>query len=186
MPVYLVASGATLDELTRYLPQTIQELGKISGFGKAKLESYGQQFIDVITAYTNQHRLTSLIHEKVPKKEKKERDPAKEKTDTKLETYKLYQSGKTISEIAAARNLSTATIEGHLAHYVEKGAISIEDLVSKEKILLIEPLAKNMEGNAVNPLKQQLGNDISYGEIKLVIASLEYLKQKDNPEEEIF
>ena len=183
MPVYLVASGATLDELTRYLPQTIQELGKISGFGKAKLESYGQQFLDIITAYSSQHRLTSLIHEKAPKKEKKEKDPAKEKVDTKLETYKLYQSGKNMAEIAAARNLSQATIEGHLAHYVEKGAISVEELVSKEKILLIGPLAKKMEGNAVNPLKQQLGNDVSYGEIKLVIASLEYLKNTNNREE---
>jgi uncharacterized protein YpbB len=127
-----------------------------------------------------------LIHEKIQKKEKKEKDPTKEKIDTKLETYKLYQSGKNIAEIAAARNLSHATIEGHLAHYVEKGAISIEDLVSKEKILLIEPLAKNIEGTAITPLKQQLGNDVSYGDIKLVIASLEYLKQKDNTEEEVF
>ena len=53
-------------------------------------------------------------------------------------------------------------------------------LVSKEKILLIEPFAKNMEGNAINPLKQQLGSDVSYGEIKFVIASLEYLKNKNN------
>lgn len=186
LPVYLVASGATLDELTRYLPQNIQELSKISGFGKAKLESYGQQFIDIITAYTSQHQLSSLIHEKIPKKEKKAKDATKEKTDTKLETYKMYQSGKNITEIAAVRNLSQTTIEGHLAYYVEKGAISIEDLVSKEKILLIEPLAKNIEGNAITPVKQQLGNEISYGEIKLVIASLEYLKQKNNPEEEVF
>ncbi|QEC68181.1 AAA family ATPase [Panacibacter ginsenosidivorans] len=183
IPVYLVASGATLDELTRYLPQTVQELAQISGFGKAKLESYGQQFLDIIIAYCNQRNLTSQVHEKIPKKERREKDPNKEKTDTKLETYKLYQEGKTIKEIAEARNLSVGTIEGHLAHYVSQGNISIEELVSKEKILLIEPLAKNFEGNAVNPLKQQLGNDVSYGEIKLVIASLEYLKTKNNEQE---
>jgi PIF1-like helicase/Helix-turn-helix domain/HRDC domain len=186
MPVYLVASGATLDELTSYLPQTLQELGKISGFGKAKLESYGRQFLDIITAYTTQHGLTSLIHEKVPKQTRKEKDPAKEKVDTKLETYKLYVAGKTINEIAAARNLSAGTIEGHLAHYVRTGAISIETLVNKEKILLIEPLAKKFEGGSTTSLKEQLGNDVSYGEIRLVIASLEHLKQKDNPQEEVF
>jgi len=179
MPVYLVASGATLDELTRYLPQTLKELVQISGFGKAKIESFGQQFLDIIIDYCRQRNLTSLIHEKIPKRERKEKDPTKEKVDTKLETYKLYQLGKKISEIAEARNLSVGTIEGHLAHYVSQGNISIEDLVSKEKILLIEPLAKKIEGNAVNPLKQQLGNDVSYGEIKLVIASLEYLKNKN-------
>jgi hypothetical protein len=41
-----------------------------------------------------------------------------------------------------------------------------------------------MEGNELNPLKQQLGNDISYGEIKFVLASLAHLKQKDSAVEE--
>jgi ATP-dependent DNA helicase RecQ len=164
----------------------LQELGKISGFGKAKLESYGQQFLDIIVEYSKQHNLSSLIHEKTPKPERKEKDPSKEKIDTKLETYKLYQSGKTISEIAAERNLAVSTIEGHLAHYVERGNISIEDVVSKEKILLIEPLAKNFEGGTTTSIKEQLGNNVSYGEIRLVMASLNYLKNKNNEEEEVF
>jgi len=183
LPIYLVAAGGTLEELTKYLPQTMQELGKISGFGKAKSESYGQQFLDIITTYSKLHNLTSLIHEKTPKRERKEKDPNKEKVDTKLETYKLYQSGKTVTEIAAARNLSAGTIEGHLAHYVRTGQISIEALVSKEKILLIEPLAKNFEGGTTTPIKERLGDNISYGEIRLVIASLEHLKQQNNSEE---
>jgi uncharacterized protein YpbB len=121
------------------------------------------------------------MQEKTPKKEK---NIAREKADTKLESYKLYQSGKTIKEIAESRNLSVTTIETHIAHYIEKGNISIEELVSKEKILLIEPLAKTIEGNALNPLKQQLGNDVSYGEIKFVLASLAHLKQKDSTVED--
>ena len=35
-----------------YLPQTLDELEKISGFGKAKIENYGQQFLDIITKYS--------------------------------------------------------------------------------------------------------------------------------------
>jgi superfamily II DNA helicase RecQ len=56
MPVYLVASGTTLDELTRYLPQTLKELAQINGFGKAKIESFGQQFLDIIIGYCQQHK----------------------------------------------------------------------------------------------------------------------------------
>ena len=184
LPVFMVASAATLDELSRYLPQTIEELAKISGFGKAKLDQHGQKFLDIITAYCKQHQLASLIHEKNPKRTRKETTTAKEKIDTKLETYKLYQFGKTIAEIAAERNLSGGTIESHLAHYVQRGIISIEDLLSKEKILLIESAAKKHDGIQTSPIKEQLGNDVSYGEIKLVIASLEYLKQNNIAEEE--
>ncbi len=183
VPVFFVANGATLDELARYLPQNMQELAKISGFGRAKIESYGEQFINIITTYCMQKKLGSLIHEKDPKPKRKEKEPGKEKVDTKAETYKLYKEGKKITEIAAARNLSAGTIEGHLAHYVERGIISVEELVSKEKIILIEPLAKSLEGNSVTPLKEQLGNGVSYGEIKLVIASLNYLRGKNISEE---
>lgn len=177
LPVFMVASATTLDELSRYLPQTIEELSKISGFGKAKLESYGPQFLDIITGYCEQHQLVSLIHEKNPKRTRKETTTVKDKIDTKLETYKLFQLGKNIAEIAAERNLSGGTIEGHLAHYVQRGIISIADILSKEKILLIEPLAKNNPNTTPGSMKERLGNSATFGEIKLVIASLEYLKQ---------
>ncbi len=175
VPIFMVASSATLDELTRYLPQNIEELSRISGFGKAKMESYGQQFLDIIIAYSLQKKLGSFIHEKEPKRKRKE--PAKQKVDTKLETFKLYESGKNIADIAAERNLSVSTIETHLAYYVEAGIIAIEALLSKEKIQLIEPLARKHEGNSTTPLKEQLGDDVSYGEIKLVLAWLNYLKE---------
>ena len=41
LPVYYVVTGKTLDEMACYLPQTLDELEKISGFGKAKIENYG-------------------------------------------------------------------------------------------------------------------------------------------------
>lgn len=179
LPVFMVASGATLEELVRFLPQTKDELAAISGFGKVKLESYGQVFLDIINAYSKQRGLVSLMQNKEAKRKQKEKIPAKEKPDSKLETYKLFQSGKTVAEIAAARNFSQSTIEGHLAHYVQLGTISIEALVSKEKILLIEPLAQKLESNAVAPLKEQLGDAVTYSELRLVIASLNYLKEKN-------
>ena len=180
VPVYLVASGDTLNELSTYLPQNTTELAQITGFGKAKIESYGQQFIDVINEYSKERNLTSLVHEKpVVKKEKKEPKATQEKIDTKYESYKLYKAGKSVAEIAQERNLAASTIETHLAHYVEQGEISINELVSTEKILLIEPVIKSMESNAINPLKHQLGDAVTYGEIKFVIASLNHLKSKE-------
>ena len=52
LPVYFVVTGKTLDEMAQYLPQTLDELRKISGFGNAKIESYGQQFLDLIIKYS--------------------------------------------------------------------------------------------------------------------------------------
>ena len=114
-----------------------------------------------------------MIHEKSPKRERKERaGPAKKKGDTHAESFRLYKEGKNISDIAKERNLTSNTVEGHLVKFVRRGDISIHELVSREKFILIESALKNFDGTSVTPVKQNLGEGISYGEIKLVMASL--------------
>jgi hypothetical protein len=181
IPIYIVAGSATIDEMAMYLPQTLPELRKIIGFGDAKIEQYGQQFLDVIIAYAENNNLSSLIHEKQPKKEKKEtkeKTTAKKKGNTYAESYKLYKEGKTIIAIAKERELTVTTIENHLAKFVASGEIKIDELVSREKFILIESAIKNFDGSSITPVKQQLGNDISFGEIKLVMAKLGILQKK--------
>jgi hypothetical protein len=178
LPIYIVAGTNTLNEMCRYLPQNITELRMISGFGDAKTEKYGQQFLDVILEYCKEKNLSSLIHEKMPKRERKKSGEKKNKIDTKAESFRLYKQGKQIEEIGKERSLTTQTIEGHLAYYVSTGEININDLISKEKILLIEPVAKAFSGESLTPIKEKLGHEISFGEIKLVLAWINY--QKDH------
>lgn len=183
LPIYLIAGSTTLDEMARYLPQTTEELLLISGFGKAKAERFGKQFLEIIIDYSLLNNLSSLIHEKQPKrirKTKTDKEPKTIKPDTKVLTYQLYKAGKNVKEISVERNLAPQTIEGHIAHFVQQGDIKINELVSREKFLLIEPAVKNYDGNSITPLKQQLGNDVSYGEIKLVMAAVAFEKMLTN------
>ena len=68
VPVYYVASTATIDEMAEYLPQNLDELVKISGFGTAKAKQYGHQFLKIIVDYCSEHNLRSFIHNKKPKR----------------------------------------------------------------------------------------------------------------------
>ncbi|HEV7782485.1 MAG TPA: helix-turn-helix domain-containing protein [Chitinophagaceae bacterium] len=173
LPIYIVAGSSTLDEMARYLPQTPAELKKISGFGDAKVKQYGQQFLDIIIAYCEDRELTSLIDEKPAKRERKEKaNSTGKKGQTHAETFRLYTEGKTVTEIAKERMLTAQTIEGHLSKYVRSGEIKIEELVSREKIILIESVLTGFSGTSITPVKQQLRDDISYGEIRLVMAGL--------------
>ena len=176
LPIYYVASSKTLEEMATYLPQTVEELVQISGFGKAKAETYGQQFLEIIQAYAEERNLTSSLPEKATKRKKKEKPEAKEKKpDTKAETFRLYSEGKTVREIAADRNLTVQTIESHLAHYVSTGEIKIEELVSREKIVLIEPALQGFEkGSPLTSVKEKLPSTIGYGDIKLVMAWMDH------------
>ncbi len=68
VPAYLIFSDATLLELATYLPQTLADVRKISGFGDIKLAKYGKLFLDVVLTYCTQNKLVSKINDKVPKR----------------------------------------------------------------------------------------------------------------------
>lgn len=169
LPVYMVAGGKTLDEMARYLPQSLDELKQISGFGEAKIKAYGQQFLDIIVKYSNQHSLHSLVSQKIPKRNRKDRDNSIP-SDSKAVSFRLFKEGKTVKEIATERNFTTQTIEGHLSYYVQRGEIDIDALVEEGKRTRIVSALKTGKGNSLTPIKEALGNDISYGEIRMVQA----------------
>jgi superfamily II DNA helicase RecQ len=75
LPIFLVAGSQTLAEMADYLPQTEKDLLRINGFGPAKVEKYGDLFLNIIRKYSKDNKLESkmemLISEKRVKKEKK-------------------------------------------------------------------------------------------------------------------
>ncbi len=118
---------------------------------------------------------TKVRKERAPRvpKELKEKKP-----DTKEASFALYKEGKTAFEIAQERGFALTTIEGHLAHYVSLGMIPVSQFVAKEKYDVIVASSKKMEGeNLLTPLKQELGDDYSYSEIRFALATLKHLKK---------
>jgi len=119
-----------------------------------------------------------VYYEEEPEKKKPLKTPKekkstvkKEKIDTKKETFVLFIQGKTIPEIADIRKMANSTIEGHLAYYAAKGEIDVSSIVSDKRMEEIVAAAKQLDTFLVNPVKQLLGAEYSYGEIKLALAS---------------
>ena len=62
------------------------------------------------------------------------------------------------------------TFEGHLTAFVETGEIDVSDFVTREKLLVIQDAVEKYGDERLAPLKELLGEDFSYTEIKAVIA----------------
>jgi ATP-dependent DNA helicase RecQ len=174
LPAYIILSDSTLLEIATYLPQTLDELRLISGFGDVKLARYGREFLLPVKSYCTKNGLTSRIKQKVAKRERKAKTErsgnGNRSSDTAFESFNLFKSGKTVAEIAAERNLAVATIEGHLSFYIYNGAIDVLEIVNEKKIPLIKDAVESYGTEKLSPLKEVLGEDTSYGEIKAVIA----------------
>lgn len=172
VPPYLIFSDSTLIELATYLPQSFNEIQQISGFGEVKSARYGEDFLQIVTAYCRQRNLASRISTKKAKKQR--REPKEKKTDTKMMSFERYKQGLSLSEIAEQRNLNLQTIEGHLAYFILEGSIKVTELVPENKLPAIT-MAINVHGqHELGPIKQALGEDYNYGEIKAVINHLKH------------
>ena len=175
VPPYVILSDATLVEVATYLPQSLDELRMISGFGDIKLARYGREFLAPVKNYSAQRGLSSKIKQKQQKRERKPR--AERINDTKRESFNMYKSGQSIAEISALRNLSPMTIEGHLASFVETGEIDVSEFVNREKLLVIQDMVEKYGDDKLAPLKEILGENYSYTEIKATIA---WMKGQNN------
>jgi ATP-dependent DNA helicase RecQ len=174
VPAYIIVSDATLVEMATYLPQSLDELRLISGFGDIKLARYGREFLEPVKTYCRERNLSSKITQK---NKKRERKPKTEKattsirnSDTRLASFNLYRNGKSIAEVALERNLAVSTIESHLSYFVYTGDMDVLDMVTEEKIPAIKNAIENYGADKLSPLKEVLGNDFSYGEIKAVVS----------------
>ena len=172
MPIYMVANRVTLTEVATYLPLNKKDLLQISGFGKAKVDKYGEDILSAVEEYCTRNNIaTNMVAKEADPKRKRKEKSDEVKTDTKTRSYNLFKEGKSIAEIAKERNFAISTIEGHLAWFVGNGDIDINKIVSIEKQLLIKAAAKSHGALNHKILKDNLPGTISYSEIKLVIAA---------------
>ncbi|AEA42856.1 helix-turn-helix domain-containing protein [Fluviicola taffensis] len=103
-----------------------------------------------------------------PKKIKEEKVVKK---NTYEITFELFEEGKTMEEIANERQLGLSTIEGHFAKLIQEEKIDISAVLDPKRISEIETYLEEAEGKSLGAIKDELGDKVTYGELKLVQAS---------------
>jgi hypothetical protein len=159
------------------LPDNTADLKKINGVGKKTIEKYGEELVELVLAYRKNHGIEKVVLPE-PKKLPKKNTPAKDEappSGTKDTSLDMFNKGLTIARIAQERGLVQSTIEGHLTFFVEKGKININKLLSPEKQQAIEKELATDHNNSLSEVKNALGDDYSYGEIKMMLAYQKHL-----------
>jgi uncharacterized protein YpbB len=100
----------------------------------------------------------------------------KEKVSSAAETFALYHREGDIEKVAQIRGLAVSTIESHLVGFVKSGELAIEKVVDPEKIKAITQMSEKTGATSSSFLKNALGEDYSYNEIRAVMYHLERLK----------
>ncbi len=105
---------------------------------------------------------------------KDQKKPEKKKKKSTYETTReLIKAGKSIEEVARERQLSVGTISTHCARLLQQEKIELRDVMDKEKRnALYDLFEDHYEGGSLTPLKEHVGDDFTWDELKLYRASL--------------
>jgi len=159
---YVIFGDSTLKVMAQLQPISLESLGKISGITDYKLNKYGNYFLREIITFNHEQPLTTALP-----------------SPTYLKTLQFYQQGLTVTQIAEKRGLTESTIISHLCELIELNQpVKIDDFVSSEKQKKIEDAFHKIGDKFLKPIRDYLGNNYSYDEIKLVKAHLSSAKIK--------
>jgi ATP-dependent DNA helicase RecQ len=158
VPAYVVLHDTTLEELCRARPRSLLELRAITGFGERKVESYGEQILEALADFAGGARAAGA--------NEKRRSPAEE-------TLRWLAEGKTLAEIAKLRGRQLATVVGTVATLIESGDVEFDvKWVEPGRLIQIEMTCERLGTQWLKPLKEALPADITFDEIRLVVAKL--------------
>jgi ATP-dependent DNA helicase RecQ len=163
VPAYVVLHDTSLDEICRRKPASLAELLAISGFGERKAELYGQQIFAALDKFKGGARASA---------------PSEKKISPADETIRLLSEGHSFAEIAQLRDRQLATVVGLVADLVEKGRLEFNaGWVDSDKRARIEEACSRLGLQWLKPLKEALPAEISFEEVRLVVADLRRKKQ---------
>ena len=171
VPPYVLFSDATLRDLCRYFPTTKEEMLEIKGIGEKKYEQYGEIFLQEINKWKAAHpdvKPKIQINSPVVRREKK---ATEQEGPSHLASYKMFQTGKSVKEIAIIREMNDQTIEKHLFKAFKDGyplAWNIFFNDEEEKVIL--QAHEQLEEKRLKPLKESLPDSYDYQKIQAVLV----------------
>lgn len=174
VPPFVVFADSTLIEMCIILPTTLEELNNISGVGTYKANNYGKYFIYEIQKFIDENKIekSAILSDKIStKKIKIPKEPRSDKEPTKITTYNLYKSGKSIPEIVNLRGLTQATIEKHLIDCYKDGMdINLEKDIHTQYEKEICNMIHFMKGALLRDIKAALPYEVTYFDINYYMA----------------
>ncbi|MGP8319518.1 MAG: DNA helicase RecQ [Methanosarcinaceae archaeon] len=177
LPPYIIFADTTLRQMAAKRPKNPQEFLKITGVVEYKLEKYGGTFLTEIADYCNgdrSHKPQAHNPARSPQKIQKSHIATSSVLPaTVAETLDLYRQHMSIEEIAHIRNLAPSTIAGHMETLIQAKKIdSIDHIIDMDKQRIIKNAINDVGDKFLSRIKAKLGGDYSYGEIKLVRATM--------------
>lgn len=153
LPPYIIFNDATLEAMAMEKPLSAKSLLQIPGVGEKKLAEFGEQFLETIRNYVDEHS-------------------ASIRGTTQQISLELFREGMSLDAIAERRGLTTGTVATHLAMLYEKGEdLPMETLVPAKGLKDIASALRYIpEPPTMKAIFEYFDGQYTYDQIRLALA----------------
>jgi ATP-dependent DNA helicase RecQ len=170
VPPYIVFADSVLKEMSELLPVDSSEMLNVKGVGEVKLKRYGEEFIEVIKKYINENNLGAKLQKPAEENPKNESKKENSEIPSHVVTLEMYNAGKTLEEIAAARELKITTVQDHIMRCADENReVDLDSFIPEGHEELILNAIKSAGTNRLRPIKDILPEQVDYISIKAVL-----------------
>lgn len=179
---HAIASNKILLNMVTIRPKTKESMLKMEEFAEAKVEKYGQLFLDILIPFCHDNKLEmdnficleseQSLSEKMP-------EAVQSLKETQQVSYNMFMfENKSLEEIAALRGLKTSTIIIHMCAAIEAGAdvdikrLGLPSSIQKQITDTIHGPKINNDVSRLTRIKDLLPEDVEFNHIKITISIL--------------
>jgi len=181
VPPYVIFGDRSLQEMAHYLPQSRESFSHISGVGRVKLDEFAQDFLAEIRGFAEPRGLAERPRRQ---RQTRRRRDIRRRGSTHRQTLDLLLSGLSVAEVSRQRGLTVATITSHLEQLIAAGeTLPLErELPAPERVTRISEAFARTQSPALGPVRQLLGDDYSYEELRIVRVWLDQQRRPSSPD----
>ena len=166
---FVVLHDTALDALCTAKPKNLRDLRAVSGFGDKKVERYGDEILEAFQRFNAGERASSDWHAAA--------------SNPREDTLKLLREGRTFEEIAQIRGRKVSSVVDLVAKLMEEGEVAFDaKWLSAERYAQIASAIERVGKERLKPVKEALPEEITYEEIRLVVAQLRMNLKSSKPQ----
>ena len=176
VPAYVIFTDNSLRAMATRRPETRAQFAQIPGVGANKVASLAGAFLPAIRAYCEERGLAGWPEGDGAAPPARPAPPSRVvspqsgggRLSSARQTLDLFRSGLSLEEIAQQRDLARTTLVGHLCDLISTGEqVDLARLMPPERLRQIFAAFAQMGDTPLSPIKEALGEEVSYDDLRL-------------------
>jgi ATP-dependent DNA helicase RecQ len=171
VPPFVIFGDRTLRDLARVRPSSSGALRSITGIGEVKLRQFGDQVLSIVARYCHRKGVEMDRGSEAPRAYPQSRGAGR--SAPKEAAIAAFGRGQTLEEVASMVSRSRATVTEYLCEFIaSERPESVGTWVSDETYRAVAAAAEDLGFERLKPIRDRVGDAISYDEIRVVLAHL--------------